>query len=159
MASSTNLVDYIAGLFSAFFSVFFLQGPYQRSWWYFKLQSCPSLLPSSPQWFASSWNVSNIREVKHHVYVKQQTRIGATWPSFSIACRLLFIISTHKLVVSGNSLSIRIVLSSFFLLIFYFEKFSTWIWRLPSAVSWSLNSILFFIPHNFLSDPRYIDFN
>ena len=31
-------------------------------------------------------------------------------------------------------LSIRIVLSCFYLLIFYFEKFSTWIWRLPFAV-------------------------
>ena len=39
---------------------------------------------------------------------------------------LTFIISTPKLV-----LSIRIVLSSFYLLIFYFEKFSTWVRRLP----------------------------
>ena len=51
------------------------------------------------------------REVKHHVYVKRQTRICITWPSFSFTCRLLFIISTHKLVVSHNFLSIRIVLS------------------------------------------------
>ena len=43
-------------------------------------------------------------------------------------------ISTHKLVVLGIFLSIRIVPSSFHLLIFYFEKFSTWIWRLPFAV-------------------------
>ena len=28
----------------------------------------------------------------------------------------------------------RIVLSCFYLLIFHFEKFSTWIWRLPFAV-------------------------
>ena len=48
-------------------------------------------------------------------------------------CRLLFIISLPKLVVSSNFLSIRIVLSCFYLLIFYFEKFSTWIWRLPFA--------------------------
>ena len=34
-------------------------------------------------------------------------------------------ISTHKLEVSRNFLSIRIVLSCFYLLIFYFEKFST----------------------------------
>ena len=57
-----------------------------------------------------------------------------TWPSFSFTCRLLFIISTLKLVVSWKFLSIRIVLSCFYLLIFYFEKFSTWIWRLPFAV-------------------------
>ena len=33
-----------------------------------------------------------IREVKHHVYVKRQTRI----------CRLLFIISTHKIKGKSN---------------------------------------------------------
>ena len=47
--------------------------------------------------------------------------------SFPYTCRLLFNISKHKLVVSHNFLSIRIVLSCFHLLIFYFEKFSTWI--------------------------------
>ena len=40
-------------------------------------------------------------------------------------CRLLFIISTNKLVVSRNFLSTRIVSSSFYLFIFYFENFST----------------------------------
>ena len=44
-----------------------------------------------------------------------------------------------NLVVSRNFLSIRIVLSCFYPLIFYFEKFSTWIWRLP--YTWSLNSL------------------
>ena len=73
-------------------------------------------------------------EVKHHVYVKRQTRICITWPSFPVTCRLLFIISTHKLVVVPNFLSIRIVLSCFYLLIFYFEKFLTWIWGFPFAV-------------------------
>ena len=42
----------------------------------------------------------DIREVKHHVYVKWQTRIYTMWPSFLFTCRLLFIISTPKLVVS-----------------------------------------------------------
>ena len=37
-------------------------------------------------------------------------------------------------------LSVRIVLSCFYLLIFYLEKFSTWIWRLP--YTWSLNPLL-----------------
>ena len=32
--------------------------------------------------------------------------LGRTWPSFTLACRLLFIISTHKLAVSHNFLSI-----------------------------------------------------
>ena len=72
------------------------------------------------------------REVKHHVYVKREFVPRDQVSPFT--CRLLFIISTHKLVVSRNFLSIRIVLSCFYLLIFYFEKFSTWIWRLPFAV-------------------------
>ena len=36
-------------------------------------------------------------------------------------------------------LSIRIVLDSFYLLIFYSEKFLTWIWRLPFAVNVTLD--------------------
>ena len=46
--------------------------------------------------------------------------------SLPLTCRLLFIISTHKLVVSCTDfLSTRIVLICFYLLIFCFEKFST----------------------------------
>ena len=37
-------------------------------------------------------------------------------------------------VVSHNFLSIKKFLSWFYLLIFYFKKFSTWIWRLPFTV-------------------------
>ena len=40
--------------------------------------------------------LQNNREVKHHVYVKRQTRLSTTWPSFLFTCRLLFIISTTK---------------------------------------------------------------
>ena len=54
-----------------------------------------------------------IRQVKHHDYIKRQTRICTTWPSFLFACRLLFIISTPKLVVSRNFSSVRIALSCF----------------------------------------------
>ena len=54
-----------------------------------------------------------------------------TWSSLPFTCRLLFIISTHKLVVLPNFLSVRIVLNCFYLLIFYFEKFSK---RLPFSV-------------------------
>ena len=51
-------------------------------------------------------------------------------------CRSLFIISTTKLVVPRIFLSKRIVLSCFYLLIFYFEKFSTEfnVCRLPRYV-------------------------
>ena len=53
------------------------------------------------------------REVKHHVYVLRQTRICTTWLSFLFPCRLLFIISTPKFVVSRNFSSIRIVWNCF----------------------------------------------
>ena len=66
--------------------------------------------------------------------VQRQARVYTTLPSFPFTCRLLFIISTRKLVVSRNFSSIRILLSCFWMLIFYFEKFSTWIWRLSFAV-------------------------
>ena len=78
-------------------------------------------------------NIYN-REAKHHVYVKRQTRICTTSPIFLFTCRLLFIIYTPKVVVSRNFLSMRIVLSCFYLLIFYFEEFASWIWRSPFAV-------------------------
>ena len=42
--------------------------------------------------------IKEIREVKHHLYVKRQTRICTTWSSFPFACRLLFIISTHTII-------------------------------------------------------------
>ena len=43
-------------------------------------------------------------------------------------------------------LSKRIVLDCFYLLIFYFEKFSTDVWRLPCAVNVNLNlSILVYL--------------
>ena len=57
--------------------------------------------------------------------VMLQTRICTTWASFLFTFCLLFIISTPKLEVWRNFLSIRIVFSCFYLLIFYFEKFST----------------------------------
>ena len=75
-----------------------------------------------------------IREDKRHIYVKRQMQIYAMCPSFLFTCCLLFIISTPTLVVSNNFLSIRIVLSCFYLLIFYFEKFSTWIWYMLFAI-------------------------
>ena len=78
-----------------------------------------------------------IERFKQHVYVKRKTRICTTWPSFASTCPLLFIISSSRI------LSIRIV---FFCSFFYFEKFSTLIWRLPNmsgkSVTWK-NSRLF----------------
>ena len=57
----------------------------------------------------------NGKRPKHlsHVYVERQPRVCTTWPSFPFACRLLFIISADRLVVSRNSLSIRILWAVF----------------------------------------------
>ena len=82
-----------------------------------------------------------------HVYAKRQTWICTTWPSFPLNCRLLFITSTQKISSFTPVLSIRIVQDSFYPLIFYSEKFSTWIWRLPFAVNVSLISLLIAVSH------------
>ena len=50
--------------------------------------------------------------------MRSQERICTTWPISPFICRLRFIISSPKLVTSCNFLSIRIVLSCFYLLIF-----------------------------------------
>ena len=39
--------------------------------------------------------IREIKEVKHHVYVKRQTRICTTWPSFPFACRLCCSLFLH----------------------------------------------------------------
>ena len=69
-----------------------------------------------------------IREIKRHVYGKQQTWICRTWPSFRLTCRF----PVHYFYT--NFSSFRIVLDSFFLLTFHFENFSTCIWLLPFAI-------------------------
>ena len=73
----------------------------------------------------------NNRQVKHHVYGKREFV-----PPDPFCCRLLFIISTHKLVVSSNFLSIRIVLSCFMgpFSILRNSQFESDVCRLPFAV-------------------------
>ena len=97
------------------------------------------LLAQAPYWkkkipFKVTGALLERRSITFTSNVKQQTRRCTTWPSFPITCRLLFIISRDKLVDSRNFLSIRILLSCFYLFIFYVEKFSTWIWRLPFSL-------------------------
>ena len=81
-----------------------------------------------------------IREILRHVYSKQQPWICITWPSFLLTCALLFITSTSKWV---KKLHVSFVYNNCFGLFlaarFYFEKFSTWIWRLLFAVNVTLN--------------------
>ena len=93
-----------------------------------------------------------IREIKRHVYGKQQTWICPTWPSFRLTCRF----PVHYFYT--NFSSFRIVLDSFFLLTFHFENFSTCVWLLPFAAClkrdskylcclcnlWSSGGILFY---------------
>ena len=95
---------------------------YLRQW----VQSKGWVTKKTTQVFGSFFNFQSddaflkFREVKHHVYVKRQTPICTTWLSFLFTGRLLFIISTPTLVVSRNFLSVRNVLSCFYLLILLF---------------------------------------
>ena len=57
------------------------------------------------------------------------------FPLVVVYCLLLLL----EINIFTPVLSIRIVLDNFYLLIFYFEEFSTWIWRLPFAANVTLN--------------------
>ena len=60
-------------------------------------------------------------EVKHQVYVKRPTQIRTTWPTFLFTSRLLFYAQISSF---AQFLFIRIAFELFYLLFFYFEKFS-----------------------------------
>ena len=49
-----------------------------------------------------SCSLIDISQIKSHVYGKQQTSICSARNHFSYICRLLFIIVTNKIVVSGQ---------------------------------------------------------
>ena len=74
----------------------------------------------------------NNREVKHHVYGKREFV-----PPDPFCCRLLFIISTHNLVVSRNFLSIRVVFAVFIcsFSILRNSQFESDVCRLPYTLS------------------------
>ena len=74
------------------------------------------------------------RVISRHLYGKRQTWIFTTWPSFLLTCALLFISSFYPKISS-----LTLVLDCFYHLIFYLQKFSTWIWCLPFAVNITLN--------------------
>ena len=69
---------------------------------------------------------------RHRSLIKD---LGSRLPfgvNYVTKCSPLSFTVYYLLISSFRSvLSRRIVLDSFYLLIFYFEKFSTWIWRLP----------------------------
>ena len=102
-----------------------------------------------------------IREVKHHVCVKRQTRVCTTWPSFTITCRLPFFVSTHKLVSSSNLFFIvkncfELSLSAHFKfwgILNLNLTFSVYIYAFSEAVKLKLSSFAVFLitPIDFLS--------
>ena len=76
-----------------------------------------------------------IKEIEIHVYAKPVPR-DQVFLLIVVHCLLLL----HKKSSFTPVLSIRIVLGCFYLLIFYFEKFSTWICgRFAFAVNVTLN--------------------
>ena len=79
------------------------------------------------------------REIKIHVYAKRQTWLCTTWPSFSPYFPFTVYCFYTKISSFMPALSIRIALDCFYLLIFYSEKFSTDVCRLPYAVNVNLN--------------------
>ena len=101
-----------------------------------------------------------IREVKHHVCVKRQTRVCTTWPSFTITCRLPFFVSTHKLVSSSNLFFIvkncfELSLSAHFKfwgILNLNLTFSVYIYAFREAVKLKLSNVAVFLitPINFL---------
>ena len=80
-----------------------------------------------------------IREIKIHVYAKRQPWLCTTWPSFSPYFPFTVYCFYTKISSFMPALSIRIVLDCFYLLIFYSDKFSTDVCRLPYAVNVNLN--------------------
>ena len=79
-----------------------------------------------------------IGEIKNHVYGKRQRNLYHV-TKFSVFLSFTFHYFYTKISWFTGVLSVRFVLGCFYLLIFYFEKFSTWIWRLPFAVKVTLN--------------------
>ena len=95
------------------------------------------------------------REIKIHVYPKRQTWLCTTWPSFSPYFPFTVYCFYTKISSFMPALSIRIALDCFYLLIFYSEKFSTDVCRLPYAVNVNLNlSNILAPPYNILYPSR-----
>ena len=79
-----------------------------------------------------------IGEIKNHVYGKRQRNLYHV-SKFYVFLSFTFHYFCTKVSRFWRVLSIRFVLGCFYLLSFYFEKFSTSIWRLPFAVKVTLN--------------------
>ena len=75
------------------------------------------------------------RETKFHICARRQTWICTTWPRLSFTFYYFY----AKISRFAPVLSIRIVLDSFYLLIFCCEKYSTWTTRLQFAVNVTCN--------------------
>ena len=87
--------------------------------------------------FPAKMTLAHMRAL--HIYIKRQTRVCTTWPSFLFTSRLLFIISTPKWEVSRNFLSaIRFCFDLFLSSHFLFWE----ILNLPSIVYVKLKSLI-----------------
>ena len=79
--------------------------------------------------------------IESRVYGKRQTANVNLYQKtkFSLYASFTVHYSFSKMSSFTPVLSLKTVLDSFYLLIFYLEKFSTWKWRLPFAVDVTLN--------------------
>ena len=87
--------------------------------------------------FLSDVFVAVTRKIKHHVYGKREYVLrDQVWTSdqvLTVTIYLSFTVHYNYTIIGKftSILSIRIVLNCFYLLIYHFEHFSTWISRLP----------------------------
>ena len=61
---------------------------------------CTKLGHNIGGYFPSHIRVCTLERLSIHIYIKRQMQNCTMWPSFPFTCYLLFVISTHKLVVS-----------------------------------------------------------
>ena len=61
---------------------------------------CTKLGHNIGGYFPSHIRVRTLERLSIHIYIKRQMQNCTMWPSFPFTCYLLFIILTHKLVVS-----------------------------------------------------------
>ena len=108
-------------------------------------------------------NLPKQRQVCPSLFFQFNMRISVIYGTLSVSCkRVVSVLSPlasnsfggSQLVVSLNFFIHKNFLSSFYLLIFYFEKFSTWTCRLPFAVYSLISTFIMFGNCQNVSEPR-----
>ena len=87
-------------------------------------------------WSRFSWRIERLRFTFTPNGKREFVERDQVFPLIVVNCLVYYFYSKNEYT---PVLYIRIVLDSFYLLIFYFEKFSTWIWRFPFALNVTLN--------------------